>query len=328
MANIDDTPTGNSGTYNTQIPDLDDNANIQTALRLYHYGSETIPANSAAITSSSIAGYLKTLNTQLELLEPETTGSIGNGQNLNNYVTSGKFNQDSDTDARSLNSLNYPLFSVNEDGTDGLAYAGLLTVLVAEDIVYQTYQMTSVNSFFFRTRSTSLVWSSWLRVANFLHNHDGRYYTETEINGFFGTVNDNINTKQDTISGAASTITTDNLPVDKVLISNSIGKVVSSTSITPTNLNLLSNAVEATGKSGIAPKLVFSDAPSFTGFPSANSGGTVTDPARSTTSNTLVTQKMMARDALTVKTTAVTNAGVFIQSTTPTSPSANDLWFW
>lgn len=337
MANIDNTPTGNPALFNTQIPDLDDNANIQTALRLYHYGSETIPASNAAILDTSIAGYLKAVNTQLTLIQSSNVSSItslGNNANLNNLITAGRWSQDNDNDAQAANSLNYPRYSTREDGTQGIAYAGLLTVVVAENIVYQTYQMTNIvpNAFFFRTRSALEVWSPWERIANYLHNHDGRYYSRTDIDGLLKTTNDNVAGKQNTITGAAETVTTTNLSNNVVVVSSGTGKIASST-ITTTNLGLLSNAVDTAGKTnsspnGTVPRLVFSNAPSFTGFPSANAENNATVPVRSTTSNTLVTQAIMARDAITSKTSTVNNAGIFIQQAQPSNATVNDLWIW
>jgi hypothetical protein len=63
---IDDTETG-SGLYPTKIPGYADAADIQEALRLYHYGSTTIPTTSdlngtaTSINTKSVAGHLKSL---------------------------------------------------------------------------------------------------------------------------------------------------------------------------------------------------------------------------------------------------------------------------
>ena len=48
--------------YTTQIPELSDNANIQEALRLYHYGEFSQPG---VTIEESIAGYLNSLQTQI-----------------------------------------------------------------------------------------------------------------------------------------------------------------------------------------------------------------------------------------------------------------------
>jgi hypothetical protein len=62
---IDDTEDG-SGLYPTKIPGYADAADIQEALRLYHYGSSIIPSVDSltdpnGINSKSIAGYIKAL---------------------------------------------------------------------------------------------------------------------------------------------------------------------------------------------------------------------------------------------------------------------------
>ena len=61
--NIDKTVTG-TGPFNTKMPGLGDPADIQAALRLYHYGSDTYDAaalNPGVLPVPSIANYLKTL---------------------------------------------------------------------------------------------------------------------------------------------------------------------------------------------------------------------------------------------------------------------------
>ena len=63
--NIDKTPTG-TGPFNTKMPGLGDPADIQAALRIYHYGSDAYDAAAPELTRAplpipSIANYLKTL---------------------------------------------------------------------------------------------------------------------------------------------------------------------------------------------------------------------------------------------------------------------------
>jgi len=63
---IDDTENG-SGLYPTKIPGYEDAADIQEALRLYHYGSTTIPTDNNlgtpnGINTKSVAGHLKSLS--------------------------------------------------------------------------------------------------------------------------------------------------------------------------------------------------------------------------------------------------------------------------
>lgn len=62
--------------YPTQIPGYADAADIQAALRLYHYGSVTAPANEDELVSSSVAGHLKALDVRLDDVEDIGIGSI------------------------------------------------------------------------------------------------------------------------------------------------------------------------------------------------------------------------------------------------------------
>jgi hypothetical protein len=66
--NIDGT-TGETGPYNTKMPALSENANIQEALRLYHYGTITPPADLSSVISNSVAGHFKNMSTRVTTLE-------------------------------------------------------------------------------------------------------------------------------------------------------------------------------------------------------------------------------------------------------------------
>ena len=61
--------------YPTQIPGYDDAADIQAALKLYHYGSTTVPANEASLVANSVAGHIKALDTRLDSVENTGVGS-------------------------------------------------------------------------------------------------------------------------------------------------------------------------------------------------------------------------------------------------------------
>jgi hypothetical protein len=61
--------------YPTQIPGYDDAADIQAALKLYHYGSSTVPANEGALVANSVAGHIKALDTRLDSVESTGIGS-------------------------------------------------------------------------------------------------------------------------------------------------------------------------------------------------------------------------------------------------------------
>lgn len=62
-------PNATPAFYNTLVPSLTDNANIQEALRMYHFGTPdgTIPDDSGnPIRTESIAHYLGTLQSQID----------------------------------------------------------------------------------------------------------------------------------------------------------------------------------------------------------------------------------------------------------------------
>jgi len=79
IENIDGT-IGGDGPFNTSIPGLADNADIQEALRIYHYGTKTPPSNLTGVTSKSVAGHLKSISDRVQAVE--STG-IGSGYQAN-----------------------------------------------------------------------------------------------------------------------------------------------------------------------------------------------------------------------------------------------------
>ena len=66
---------GGSRGYNTLIPSLSDNADIVSALKIYHYGSDN---DAGAVTTSSIAGYLAT-KADVTLVETKGDFLVGSG---------------------------------------------------------------------------------------------------------------------------------------------------------------------------------------------------------------------------------------------------------
>lgn len=63
--------------FNTLIPTLDENADIQEAFRIYHYGvSSNIPTTTAAIDSNSMAGRLKALRSSIISLSGKVLASF------------------------------------------------------------------------------------------------------------------------------------------------------------------------------------------------------------------------------------------------------------
>lgn len=62
--------------FPTQIPGISDNADIQLALKLYHYGQSTSPATQSQSVRNSISGHLNNLDTRTATLEALGLGSI------------------------------------------------------------------------------------------------------------------------------------------------------------------------------------------------------------------------------------------------------------
>lgn len=64
-----------NGAYDTQIPGYDEDADIKRALRLFLYGSNTLPATKDDVQAESIAGYLKALEDSITLVDEKGLGS-------------------------------------------------------------------------------------------------------------------------------------------------------------------------------------------------------------------------------------------------------------
>jgi hypothetical protein len=133
---IDDTENG-SGLYPTKIPGYEDAADIQEALRLYHYGSDIIPTVDSltdpnGINSKSIAGYLKELkNTDISNaalaatnLSTETTNRTNADTNLQTQINN----------ISSTLSLQTSITTKTDSFTLQLADAGK-TILLASSVV-------------------------------------------------------------------------------------------------------------------------------------------------------------------------------------------------
>lgn len=228
--NIDGSALGDIDPFNTKIPALADAANIQTALRLYHYGTESAPTTAEGIVSG-MAAHLADLQTQINSATTPTATLLGASEDLNTKNETGLYHQNSNTDARS--GSNYPQY-------DSLAYRGLLSVQSAENTIYQVYYMYVSQTLVFifnRIYDPSAGWSSWIRYSESTHTHDDRYYTKTYIDGA-------LNAKQSTITGAATTVATLDLTTNRALIANDNGKIAVATT-TGTELNFLSGTTSS-----------------------------------------------------------------------------------
>jgi hypothetical protein len=266
-----------------KIPLYSDNADIQAAIKYYHYGSPTVPLTESAIETTSIAGYLKAIDTRLDAIASSEIVILAGSENLDNKLTTGKYLQDSNTDAES--GTNYPIYLTKK-------WAGVLTVAFYNNTVFQFYEgqagtngvIASPGFIAWRSKTSGGTWSSWIFAADASHIHDDRYYTESEIDS-------KLVEKQAVITGAATTIDTENLTVSRALASDASGKV----SVSVTTLDELAYVSGAT--SSIQTQL--------------------TNRYTKTETDTALANKVSS-----------TSDTIFVQSGTPSGAVTGDLWFW
>lgn len=169
---------GPSAPYNTQIPSIADNADIQTAFRLYHYGSNT--STPSSIPENSIAGHLTNLEDGKLGLVPT---AIPTSADLNNYTTTGFYVQ-----AGTPTGTNYPA-----------NFAGLLNVVNNGATVFQQYQsigatesgstINPINKTYwrFRTGGSWRPWRTFIDDSSFVTQGDALYYRKSTVDGLFYT---------------------------------------------------------------------------------------------------------------------------------------------
>ena len=77
-----------NGPYDTKVPSFNESADIQQALKLFLYGTVTPPSNQSEILSTSLAGNLKRIEADIDVIENRGLGSsvsatqptgVGNG---------------------------------------------------------------------------------------------------------------------------------------------------------------------------------------------------------------------------------------------------------
>lgn len=163
-----------------RIPSLSDDANIQEAFRMYHYGtqdgSEPAPEDTLA---AGIEKHLNSLQEAIDLLtagadEIKTDLDDNNDVDLNNLDTpaeSGTYRRSSAAPV----DKNYPEPA-----------AGILSVIAtAGGAVYQIYQTlggsSGTNNYYWRGRDAGANWSTWAQGSKVGHNHNTTYYQKTEI---------------------------------------------------------------------------------------------------------------------------------------------------
>lgn len=342
--------TENIGTkYNTQIPSLTENADIQTALKIYHYGQSTEPTN---LVANSVAGHFKNLeDTKIDIVPiPVTSGN----NNLNTKTTSGYYSVPTANDV------------TGGTGFPPSATPGMLTVINdGSGIVYQTYIMSSGSTPKFYWRGYySGAWSNWMQASDTTHSH-----------AEFASLAGDIATKQATITGAATSVTSANLAVSAALVSDAAGKIAASSTVSATELGYLDGVTSAiqtqinskaplaspaltgtatavnltvTGTTSLAATTlggtVTATGITITGTNSSldlSGTGTATLPTSTSIGNVTSTEigyidglTSSAQTQLNNKPSTFNASGatsgvkVYIQSTTPTGMAAGDLWFW
>lgn len=210
--------TENIGTkYNTQIPSLTENADIQTALKIYHYGQSTEPTN---LVADSVAGHLKNLeDTKVDIVPIQILA--GGENNLNLKITTGYYSVA--TNAIASAGSNYP----------SSATAGMLQVINdGSGIIYQTY-ITNLAKLYWRGYYSG-AWTSWTQASDTSHSHPE-----------FASLAGDIATKQAIITGAASSVTSANLANSAALVSDASGKIAASSTVSATELGYLDGVTSA-----------------------------------------------------------------------------------
>jgi hypothetical protein len=238
------------GAYNTLIPRIDENADIQTAFRLYHYGQGS--SGLGELNPDSIAGFLNTLDEEKIDVNPVI---IPSNADLNTYVLSGFYAQNSNTKASS--GTNYP--RVPKD--IGQPYAGLLRVINDGSNIYQEYQVAGIptNPVYWRAFFGNLGWTAWQTFSAEGHVHDDRYYTKTQADNRYLPAIKYLNIRQPNITNNEYTLSLldesalvmiDNLSASNIVNVPSFNSVpfVTGTQITIMQKNLgQTNIVGATG---------------------------------------------------------------------------------
>lgn len=199
----------------SRIPSLSDDANIQQAFRMYHYGNQDGSEPGPEDTINGVEGYLASLQSQIESITAgvdaikDLSDNAINLNDLDTIAESGTYRRSSTP----ISNRNYPELS-----------AGLLFVAVTDGgAVYQEYQTiggtTGTNNYYWRGRDATGNWSAWSQASKFGHNHDSIYYRKTEIDS--------------RVAGQSS------LSASSVLVTDAQKKIVTSSTISTTELSYL-----------------------------------------------------------------------------------------
>lgn len=190
----------------SRIPSLSDDANIQEAFRMYHFGTQD--GSEPAPEDTLVVGIEKHLNSLQEAIDLLTAGADeiktdlddSNDVDLNDLDTpaeSGTYRRSS----AAPSGKNYPELA-----------AGILSVIAtAGGAVYQIYQTlggsSGTNNYYWRGRDAGANWSAWAQGSKVGHNHNTLYYQKTEID-----------------AKISSSVT-----ADRAIVSDNTGKLINST---------------------------------------------------------------------------------------------------
>lgn len=167
--------------YNTKIPALSENADIQTALRIYHYGQSSEPST---LNTESIAGHLSALESTKVSKDPVEIVA-GAANNLNLKIETGYYSATSSVAAAGSN---YPTYKQPSSGSDsGLKFGGILEVVNEGIVIYQTYHMISPGTTGFTAKAwrgsidNGSIWTPWKQALHEDHVHDSRYHLKYSL---------------------------------------------------------------------------------------------------------------------------------------------------
>lgn len=199
--------------YPIVIPSLTENADIQTALKVYHYGQATEPST---LNANSVSGHLSNLEaTKVDIVPEQVVAGASN--NLNLKITTGYYSVPNNTLA-SAGSF-YPAG----------ATAGMLHVINdGSGIIYQTY-ITNASKFYWRGYFAG-AWTAWKEASDTTHSH-----------AEFSSLSGQIANKQDAIlSGSLTSAINTTLGTDGAVYVDSSGKLRASSVVTQAELERIS----------------------------------------------------------------------------------------
>jgi len=113
--------------YKTKIPSYAEAADIQAALKLFHYGTTTVPTTEGEILADSLAGHLKSLDTRLDSIEldPAKSDFLTQTEMINKFPTvpsriDGYIGMDPDSNGGTVETLYSTAIYSNEAPTTDL----------------------------------------------------------------------------------------------------------------------------------------------------------------------------------------------------------------